>query len=241
MTPGTADLRGFVKSLIGIQLKAKQLDAFAWYAHELQLWNEQINLTAITEPEQIEVKHFLDSLSCLLVEGFRPPGRVIDIGTGAGFPGLPLKIVFPEFQLTLVESVGKKVEFCRHVVRGLSLDGVEILNGRAEEFGHDPARRGQYDWGLARAVASLPTLLEYVVPFLRLGGHAVLQKGDAGPAEVQGSAAALQLLGAEIEALIPVELPRVPETRHLVVVHKCSATPGNYPRRVGVPSRRPLE
>ena len=229
-----------MKSLIGIQLTSRQLEAFRWYARELVAWNEQVNLTAITDPAQIEIKHFLDSISCLLIDHFRPPARVVDIGSGAGFPGIPLRILFPQFQLTLVESIGKKVDFCRHVVQGLALEGVEVINARAEELGQDPGHRGQYDWGLARAVASLPTLLEYVIPFLKLGGHAILQKGDAGPAEVQESAAALKLLGAEIEALIPVELPRVPETRHLVLVYKCAATPSKYPRRVGVPLKRPL-
>jgi 16S rRNA (guanine527-N7)-methyltransferase len=235
------DLSGLINSLLGLQLTPKQREAFAWYARELLVWNKKVNLTAITDPDQVEIKHFLDSLSCLLVDDFRPPGRVIDIGTGAGFPGLPVKIAFPRFQLTLVESIGKKADFCRHIVEGLEMDGVEIVNGRAEQLGRDPRHREAYDWGLARAVASLPALLEYVVPFLRLGGRAILQKGEAGPAEVHESGAALQLLGAEVEALIPVELPRVPETRHLVVVRKCAGTPANYPRRVGVPSRRPLE
>jgi 16S rRNA (guanine527-N7)-methyltransferase len=240
MANGTTDLKQLVQALVGIQLSPMQQQAFAWYAQELRLWNDKINLTAITEPEQIEVKHFLDSLSCLLVDKFRPPGSVIDIGTGAGFPGLPLKIIYPGFQLTLVESIGKKTDFCQHIIEGLALDGVEILRGRAEELGHLPGQRGHYDWALARSVASLPTLLEYVVPFLKLEGRAILQKGEAGPSEVQGSGAALRLLGAEIETLTPVELPRVPETRHLILVHKCAATPSNYPRRVGVPSRRPL-
>jgi 16S rRNA (guanine527-N7)-methyltransferase len=236
----SADLRALVKSLIGIQLTSRQLDAFGWYARELVAWNEKVNLTAITDPAQVEIKHFLDSISCLLVDPFRPPARVIDVGSGAGFPGIPLRILFPGFQLTLVESIGKKVEFCRHVVESLALEGVEVVNARAEELGQDPAHRGQYDWGLARAVAALPTLLEYVIPFLKLGGHAILQKGDAGLSEVHDSTAALKLLGAEVEALIPVELQRVPETRHLVLVRKCAATPMKYPRRVGVPLKRPL-
>ena len=240
MDPITADLPARVKTLLGLTLSPGQVDSFAWYARELQAWNEKYNLTAITDPGQIEVKHFLDSLSCLLVERFRPPARVIDVGTGAGFPGLPLKIMFPGFQLKLVESIGKKADFCRHVIAGLSLDGVEVLTGRAEELGQSTDLRASQDWALARAVAGLPTLLEYVVPFLKLGGQAILQKGAAGPAEVHESGAALQLLGAEIEAVLPVELPRVPETRYLILVNKCSATPAAYPRRVGVPSRRPL-
>jgi 16S rRNA (guanine527-N7)-methyltransferase len=240
MASEPVDLSEMVSSLLGIRLTPKQREAFAWYAAEMLRWNEKINLTAITNPDQVEIKHFLDSLSCLLVREFRPPGRVIDVGTGAGFPGLPLKIALPGFQFTLVESIAKKADFCRHVVEELALAEVEIVNARAEQLGHDPRHREAYDWGLARAVASLPTLLEYVIPFLQVGGRAILQKGDAAPAEVHESGAALQLLGAEVETLKPVELPRVPETRHLVVVHKFAGTPADYPRRVGVPSRRPL-
>jgi 16S rRNA (guanine527-N7)-methyltransferase len=229
-----------LQAMLGLRLSSQQRSAFDWYARELQAWNKKFNLTAITEPIQIEVKHFLDSLSCLLIPELRPPAKVMDIGTGAGFPGLPIKIVFPGFDLKLVESIGKKADFCRHVVEGLSLDGVEILHARAEDVGRDPGQRSAYDWVLARAVAPLPTLLEYVLPLLKLEGRAVLQKGDRAPSEVQGSSKALKLLGGEVEALVPVELPRVPETRYLVSLRKCAETPAIYPRRAGMPGKRPL-
>ena len=226
--------------LVGLSLTRAQLLAFERYAAELIAWNERFNLTAITDPESIESKHFLDSLSCLLVMGPRPGGRVIDVGTGAGFPGLPLKIAQPQLRLTLVESTGKKADFCQHVVSLLGLEGVEVVHARAEEVGHRPAHREAYDWALARAVAGLPVLVEYLLPFLRLGGKAIAQKGETGPAEAQGAERALSLLGGRINQVVPLELPGVAEPRFLVVMEKAALTPADYPRRAGVPSKRPL-
>lgn len=240
MTSLNPNLSQDLQDLVGISLTPKQQQAFDWYTRELQDWNQKFNLTAITEAEQIEVKHFLDSLTCLLIPELRPPARLVDIGTGAGFPGIPLKVVFPGLNLTLVESVRKKVEFCQHIVDGLSLSGVEILHARAEDIGHQKEQRGSYDWAVARAVAPLPTLVEYVLPLLKLGGRAVLQKGDRAPSEIHESSKALKILGGEIDELRTVELPRVPETRYLVMLRKCVETPENYPRRAGLPGKRPL-
>ena len=229
-----------VNDLLGVNLTPNQIDAFQWYANELRSWNARYNLTAITDPDEIYIKHFVDSLSCLQVERFRPPGNVIDVGTGAGFPGIPLKIVYPQFQMTLVESIGKKMEFCRYVISSLGLDGINFIQARAEQLGKNVVHREQYDWAIARAVAILPVILEYLLPFLKLGGGAILQKGETGPAEAQSAEKALGVLGGKIKQVLPVELPRVTETRYLIVVDKVACTPEKYPRKPGIPAKRPL-
>jgi 16S rRNA (guanine527-N7)-methyltransferase len=228
------------RTRLGVSLSRRQLEAFAWYAAELADWNDRFNLTAITDPASIEVKHFLDSLTCLLALKPRSGDRMIDVGTGAGFPGLPLKIVLPWMHLTLVEATGKKAEFCRHVVEGLGLEAVTVVHGRAEDVGHMPEHRQAYHWAVARAVAHLQVLAEYLMPLVRLGGRAIALKGETGPAEAHAAESGLHLLGGRVQQLIAVELPRIPETRYLVVMEKMAATPGEYPRRAGQPSRRPL-
>lgn len=199
-----------------------------------------MNLTAITDPEEVEVKHFLDSLTCLLTMALPPQGRAVDVGTGAGFPGLAIKLVHPSLRLTLIESIGKKVDFCRHVVRGLNLEGVEIIHDRAERVAHRQGHRQGYDWAFARAVAVAPVLVEYMLPLLRLGGIGVIQKGERGPAEVHEAETALKILGGRVKRVDSIELPKVTETRYLVTIEKTAATPEKYPRRTGIPSKRPL-
>jgi 16S rRNA (guanine527-N7)-methyltransferase len=235
-----SELQELSRSLLGIALTPRQVEAFDWYASELVAWNRRFNLSAITDPAAIEVKHFLDSLTCSLAMRPHPAGRVVDVGTGAGFPGLPLKIAFPQLRLTLVESTGKKADFCRHVVETLGLASVEVVHARAEEVGHQPAHRQAYDWAVARAVAQMQVLAEYLLPLMRVGGKAVAQKGESGPAEAQASEGALRLLGGRVTQITPVELPRIPETRYLVVVQKVAATPADYPRRTGMPAKHPL-
>ncbi len=235
------ELQETARTRFGVTLTRRQLEAFAWYARELVEWNDRSNLTAITDPAEIEVKHFVDSVSCVLAMRPQPTGRLADIGAGAGVPGLPLKIAFPRLQVTLIEATGKKAEFCRHVVEALELEGVEVIHGRAEEVGHLAGHRQAYDWATARAVAQLPVVVEYLLPLLKLGGKAIAQKGETGPAEAHAAEPALRMLGGRMAQIIPVELPRVPETRYLVVMDKVAATPAGYPRRPGVPLKRPLE
>ncbi len=229
-----------VQALVNVRLSSAQMEAFKRYENELLDWNSQFNLTAIRDAEGIRVKHFLDSLTCLAVLRDLPHTRIIDIGTGAGFPGIPLKIMLPSVRLTLLESVGKKADFCRHVVKTLKLEGVDVVQVRAEEAGQMPAYREKYDWAIARAVAGLPVLAEYLLPFVRVGGRMLAQKGDSGPAEAHSAAPALQLLGGRLKQLTPVYLPGVVEDRYLVVIDKIAATPAQYPRRAGVPSKKPL-
>lgn len=185
------DFREAVKTIAGISLDPVQLRAFETYSELLLEWNRRFNLTAITDLTEIQTKHFLDSLSCLKAMSLSAEMRIIDVGSGAGFPGMPLKIAFPEIQLTLVEANGKKAEFCRFLAKELRLGEVTILNARAEEVGRDPLQRETYDWALARAVASLPILVEYLLPLVKLGGHVLAQKGENGPAEVQSAAKAI--------------------------------------------------
>jgi 16S rRNA (guanine527-N7)-methyltransferase len=230
---------------LGLRLTDEQQASFRLYYEELIAWNARFNLTAITEYDQVQIRHFLDSLSCLLADETRlalnhPGSRIIDVGTGAGFPGLPLKLVCPRMKLTLLESTGKKVVFLRHLVDQLGLTSIETIQARAEDLGRDPLHREQYDLALARAVAELPVVLEYTLPFCRVGGWVVAQKGEAGSAEAWASGQALSLLGGELLRVVPVELSGLPEDRSLVVIKKVGPTPNRYPRRPGIPSKRPL-
>jgi len=227
------------RALLNLELTSAQRAAFQTYADELVRQNQEFNLTGITDAEGIQVKHFLDSLSILLA---LPPGplRVIDVGTGAGFPGLPLKIVRPELEITLAEATGKKVTFCERLVAKLGLTGVTVLKARAEDLGQDPAQREHYDWVLARAVAEMPVLAEYLLPLAALGGHALAQKGASAPQETEAAATAIRKLGGEVEQLIPITLPGLPEPRYLVILKKVSPTPPAYPRRAGMPSKKPI-
>lgn len=230
---------------LGLRLTEKQVAAFQLYYEELVAWNQRFNLTAITDYEQVQIRHFLDSLSVLLAEPVRSTlgragARAIDVGTGAGFPGIPLKLVYPRLQLTLLEATGKKVGFLQHMIERLGLQQVTALHGRAEELGHDLAHRESYDLALARAVAEMATVVEYTLPFCKVGGWVIAQKGEAGGAEAWTANRAIQLLGGELRRVLPVELPGLPEDRSLVVLEKVAPTPPTYPRRAGIPAKRPL-
>jgi 16S rRNA (guanine527-N7)-methyltransferase len=226
--------------LFGLSLSPRQMALLAVYERELLLWNEKFNLTAIRDVEGIRAKHFLDSLSCSLAWKEQVPRRLIDVGTGAGFPGIVLKLLYPAMKLTLVESVGKKANFCTHMVETLEMENVQVLSERAEDVGQDPAHREKYDWAVARAVAAMPVLAEYLLPLVKVGGGILAQKGESGPAEVNAAEKALKLLGGRMRQLVKVELPRVADERYLVVIDKIAATPGGYPRKAGTPSRKPL-
>ncbi len=225
----------------GLSLMPEQMEAFELYYRELIIWNERVSLTAIANYEEVQVKHFLDSLSCLQVLTSIPPqARYIDIGAGAGFPGLPLKLVHPQMKLTLLEATGKKVRFLEHIVAMLGLREMDIVRGRAEEVGQQPAHRERYEVALARAVAEMPILLEYALPLLTLGGMFVAQKGMEIEDEVEAAQAAMKLLGGQMKEVRAVHLPGLEAPRHLVVVEKVAPTPQKYPRRAGIPAKRPL-
>ena len=226
-----------------IRLTQEQLEALAVYQKALVEWNQRFNLTAITDDEGIQIRHFLDSLSCFqaLEAGERFSNKsVIDVGTGAGFPGLPLKVLCPGMRLMLLEATAKKVSFLEHITAHLRLNDVTIEQGRAEECGQSPTHREQYDWALARAVADLPILAEYLLPLVKVGGRVLAQKGESAPAEVQRSEWAIAQLGGRVRRLVPVELRGLAETRYLIILDKVAATPPQYPRRPGIPNKRPL-
>ena len=229
------------KTLFNVHLTARQVMALINFEKELMEWNQKFNLTAIRDVESIRTKHFLDSYSCVLAWKANPPHRLVDVGTGAGFPGIPLKIIYPMMHVTLVESVGKKAMFCQHIVKTLGLENIEVIQARAEDLGQRPEHRESYDWAVARAVANLNILSEYLLPLVKLGGTMLAQKGETGPAEAQTAEKAMRILGGKLQQLIPVNLPGVADDRYLVLVEKVAATPPKYPRKAGIPMKTPLE
>ena len=227
-------------SLFNVHMTGRQVMALITYERELLDWNQKFNLTAIRDVESIRTKHFLDSFSCVMAWRANPPRHLIDVGTGAGFPGIPLKIIYPSMQLTLVESVGKKAMFCQHIVGVLGLEGVNVIQARAEDLGQKKEHREVYDWAVARAVANLNVLSEYLLPLVKVGGTVLAQKGESGPAEAQSAENAMTLLGGKLKQLIPVNLPGVADDRYLVLIDKVAATPPKYPRNAGMPAKTPL-
>lgn len=226
--------------MLGIGFTEAQLSAFDMYERELIAWNQRFNLTSITESVQIRAKHFLDSLSCWLAMSQQPPQRVIDVGAGAGFPGLPLKILRPEMHLALVEATAKKAGFLEHMVQVLRLEKVSVVAQRAEDAGHLPEHRETYDCAVARAVAPMPVLAEYLLPLVKVGGVAVAQKGKGAAEETKQAEKAIAVMGGRVKELTSVTIPGLEEERWLVVLEKIADTPANYPRRPGMPSKRPL-
>ena len=230
-----------VHNLLGLDLTADQQAAFERYMQELVVWNEQrANLTAIIEPLAVEIRHFLDSLSVLKMVPMTPGLKVIDVGTGAGFPGLPLRIVAPNIKMALMEATGKKTQFLEHVCTQLKFTNVKVVHARAEDAGQDPAHREQYDLVVARSVAHMPILMEYLLPLCKVGGQVIAMKGESAAAEARLAESAMRILGGRLTRIMPTELPHVVETHYLVLIDKTAATSTRYPRKPGLPSKNPL-
>jgi 16S rRNA (guanine527-N7)-methyltransferase len=228
---------------LGIDLTANQVEQFEIYYRELVEWNKKINLTGITAYEDVQVKHFLDSLTVIkAIESVKVPKgmSVIDIGTGAGLPGIPLKIVFPDIRLVLLEATAKKVKFLESLVKKLGLEGVGIITGRAEDAAQDERYREKFALVVSRAVASLPALVELTLPFCTVGGSFVAQKKGDIESETALASKAVSLMGGRLRETVPVELEGLDDGRILVVIDKVEPTPDKYPRRSGIPAKRPI-
>ena len=227
---------------IGLELSPEQEEQFARYARVMIEANTRVNLTSITEPDAVQTLHFLDSLTvaAVLPKATLTGGRLLDVGSGAGFPGVPLKLVFPGIRLELLEATGKKTAFLRELVAELELPDVAVHTGRAEDLAHDASLRGAFDVVLARGVAKLAALVEVTLPFLRVGGVLVAHKSATADAEAIAAAKAVRVVGGAPPDVRPVVAPGLEDGRRLVVVEKVAGTPKGYPRRAGMPVKHPI-
>jgi 16S rRNA (guanine527-N7)-methyltransferase len=229
---------------LGVQLDPAQLERFGRLELELLDWNRRFNLTAITDPLEVQVKHFVDALTVIqtldAIMRDSSSTRVLDIGAGAGFPGLPIAIARPSFHVTLNDATAKKCRYLQHVVDALGLGNVEVICGRAEELARESDLRARFDVVLARAVAALATLVELALPFARVGGRLIAMKKSGINAELRDASYAIRLLGGKLLPPVEVRVPLLNETRQLVSVEKVRPTPSEYPRRPGVPAHAPL-
>lgn len=225
---------------LGIHINEKQKAQFLQYYELLIEWNKVMNLTGITEYDEVNEKHFVDSVSIVKAAGIYDVKTVIDIGTGAGFPGIPLKIVFPHLHVVLLDSLNKRIKFLNTVIEQLDLQDIETIHGRAEDYAKDVKHREQYDLCVSRAVANLSTLSEYCIPFIHIGGYFISYKSGNIEEEVNSSKKAVQVLGGTIENIVKFELPGTEIGRSFVRIKKETSTKKKYPRKAGLPSKEPI-
>ncbi len=223
----------------GIELSGKEQDNFYNYMKLLLDWNEKINLTAITEPKEIITKHFVDSLS--ITSYINENDRILDIGTGAGFPGIPIKIVLEKNEITLLDSLNKRINFLNEVIEKLDLKNIQAVHGRAEEFNKIDENRENYDIIVSRAVAKLNVLLEYMLPFVKLNGRCICMKSADIGEELKEAENAIKILGGEIEKIDEIILKNTDIKRKIIVIKKVNKTPSKYPRKAGTPAKEPIK
>lgn len=237
------DTTQFIKDLkaLDLELEEKQINQFLRYYELLIEWNGFMNLTAITEYEDVMKKHFVDSLSLIKAFDINKDATVIDVGTGAGFPGLALKIAFPNLKITLLDSLNKRINFLNEVIKQLDLDGIETIHGRAEDFAKPDKLREKFDLCVSRAVANLSTLSEYCLPYVKVGGEFISYKSERMEEEITVAKKAIQILGGRLERCEEFLLPETDIYRNLVVVKKVKETSKKFPRKAGLPSKEPLK
>ncbi|MHC5228375.1 16S rRNA (guanine(527)-N(7))-methyltransferase RsmG [Enterococcus sp. LJL99] len=224
-----------------IQLSDHQMQQFADYAHLLVQWNEKMNLTAITEEKEIYLKHFYDSITLGFYEDFSSNKTICDIGAGAGFPSIPLKIVFPTLEVTIVDSLNKRITFLKELVNQLGLEAVSLYHDRAETFGQTPEFRGAFDYVTARAVARLNVLSELCIPLVKKEGYFIALKASKSEEELNEAKPAIALLGGKFQEERSFELPITQDERHIIVIQKKKETPKKYPRKPGLPNKQPIK
>ncbi len=228
-------------SAFGVVLSKEQMDQFLKYYELLVEWNGFMNLTAITDYDEVMKKHFVDSLSLIKTFDITKQVKVIDVGTGAGFPGLALKIAYPNLQVTLLDSLNKRINFLNEVISRLGLKGVEAVHGRAEDFAKPDKLRGKFDLCVSRAVANMSTLSEYCLPFVKVGGEFISYKSEKISDELEAAKKAITILGGEYVKSVEFTLPDTDIYRNLVVIRKIKESPKKYPRKAGLPSKEPLK
>jgi len=236
------DLTYFHKGLesLGITLSEKQMEQFLTFYELLVEWNSFMNLTAITEFEEVVQKHFLDSLALIKACDLKEQ-TLIDVGTGAGFPGIPLKIAFPELKVTLLDSLNKRINFLNTVIDTLGLEKVETIHGRAEDFAKNKDYREKYDLCVSRAVSNLTTLSEYCLPFVKVNGSFISYKSEKLTEELKEADKAIAILGGKVGEQVELTLPDSDIYRNLLIINKIKNTPGKYPRKAGLPAKEPLK
>lgn len=223
---------------IGILLNEEQVEQFYIYMELLLEWNKKINLTAITNPEEIILKHFIDSLT--IAKEIEKNAKIVDVGTGAGFPGVPLKIIRRDIEITLLDSLNKRILFLQEVIQQLKLTKVEVIHSRVEDFGKDKKYRDTFDYSVSRAVANLAILTEYLIPLVRLKGYCICMKGANVEEEIQQSKNAITILGGKIDKIDKFQLPDSDMDRNIIKIQKIKSTPLKYPRKAGMPAKSPI-
>lgn len=225
--------------ILGVRFSVEQIEQFYKYMNLLIEWNEKMNLTAITEPKEIILKHFIDSITIL--KYIDDNSKLVDVGTGAGFPGVPLSIMNPTLKITLVDSLNKRLIFLQEVVKELNLKNIEIVHARAEEFGQNKNCREKFDIATSRAVANLATLSEYLVPLVKIDGKIISMKASNAKEEINDAKKAIEVLGGKIEKIEEFDLPESDIGRTIIVIDKNKCTPAKYPRKAGTPAKEPIK